>query len=105
MLIIMGCLLPEKKSRTTTNSEVETRVFHERYLRAMNSPLRRKILGILNRGNATFEELEAKTGLKETALKWHLDVLEHGFCIEKEENRGILFYKLTKEGRVVSYIE
>ena len=97
--------MSEKKSRTTTNSEVETRQFHERYLRAMNNPLRRKILGILNKGNATFEELEAKTGLNETALKWHLDVLEHGFCIEKEEKRELLIYKLTQEGRVVNHIE
>ncbi|MCW4031272.1 MAG: winged helix-turn-helix domain-containing protein [Candidatus Bathyarchaeota archaeon] len=97
--------MSEKKSRTTTNSEVETRQFHERYLRAMNSPLRRKILGVLNKGNATIEELEAKTGLNETELKWHLDMLEHGFCIEKEEKRGILIYKLTQEGKVVNHIE
>ena len=97
--------MSEKKSRTTTNSEVETRQFHERYLRAMNNPLRRKILGILNKGNATFEELKAKTGLNETALKWHLDMLERGFCIEKEKKRGMLIYKLTQEGRVVNHIK
>ena len=103
--MILVYLLPEKKSRTTTNSEVETRQFHERYLRAMNSPLRRKILSVLNEGNATIEELEAKTGLNEIELKWHLDMLEHGFCIEKEEKRGILIFKLTQEGRVVNRIE
>ena len=71
----------------------------------MNNPLRRKILGVLNKGNATVEELEAKTDLNETVLKWHLDVLEQGFCIEKGEERGILIYKLTQEGKVVNYME
>ena len=71
----------------------------------MNSSLRKQILAVLNKGNATIEELEAKTGLNETPLKWHLDLLEHGFCIEKEEKRGILIYKLTQEGKVVNYIE
>jgi len=97
--------LPEKKSRTTTDSEVETKQFHERYLRAVNSPLRRKILGALNEGNATIEELEAKTGLDGTTLKWHLNVLESGFCIEKDNKQGILIYKLTQEGKVVNYIK
>lgn len=101
----MGCLMPENKSKTTTDSEVETRQFHERYLKAVNSPLRRKILLVLNTKNATFEELEAKTGLNGTALKWHLSLLEHGFCIEKEEKGGILIYKLTREGKVVNYID
>jgi predicted transcriptional regulator len=96
--------MSRKKSKTTTNSEIETRLFHERYLRAVNNALRRKILGALNEGNATINELEAKTGLDETTLKWHLRVLESGFCIEKENKRGNLMYKLTQEGKVVEYI-
>jgi len=75
--------LSGKKSKTTTNSQVETKKLHQRYLRAVNSPLRRKILAVLNKVNATIEELEARTGLNETALKWHLNMLEYGFCIEK----------------------
>jgi DNA-binding transcriptional ArsR family regulator len=105
MLKVLGCSLSEKKSRTTTNSEIETKQFHERYLRAVHSPLRRKILGALNKGNATVEELAAKTGLDETTLKWHLGVLESGVCIEKENMKGILIYKLTQEGKIVNYME
>ena len=97
--------MSEKKSRTTTNSEIETKQFHERYLRAVNSPLRRKILGALNEGNATIKELEAKTSLDEITLKLHLSVLESGFCIEKDNKQGNLIYKLTQEGKVVNYIE
>lgn len=96
--------MPEKKPRTTTNSEEETKEFHERYLRAVSSPLRRRILGALNEGEATIEELEAKTGLDNLSLKWHLSVLESGFCVEKQNKQGKLTYKLTQEGKVVDYI-
>ena len=97
--------MSKKKSRTTTDSEVETRQFHERYLRAVNNPLRRKILSALKKGKATIQELVAKTGLDETTLKWHLSVLESGFCIEMEKREGTLICKLTQEGKVVDYIE
>jgi predicted transcriptional regulator len=101
---MLGWLLSKKKSKTTTDSETETRVFHSRYLRAINSPLRRKILIALNEGDLTFEELKAKTDLNRTILKWHLSVLESGFCIEKEAKHGTIIYKLTQEGKVVNYI-
>ena len=96
--------MSEKKSKTTTNSEVETRLFHERYLRAVNNPLRRKILCILNKGNDTLQELVSKTGLDEITLKWHLSVLENGFCIEHQNKQGEIIYKVTQEGKVVNYI-
>lgn len=71
----------------------------------MNSPLRRKILRILNKGKATFEELENKTGLGKAMLEWHLSILENGFCVEKEKQKGKLFFKLTQEGKVVNYMK
>jgi len=97
--------MSKDKSKTTTNSEVETRLFHERYLRAMNNPLRRQILLFLNKGSSTINDLAAKTGLDDLTLRWHLSVLEHGFCIEKQDNQGILVYTLTQEGKVVNYIK
>lgn len=94
-----------KKSKTTTNSEAETSVFHQRYLRAMNNPLRRKILRVLTGGKATFEDLEIETGLDKFALEWHLSVLENGFCVEKEEQKGRVTFKLTREGEVVNFMK
>ena len=78
---------------------------HELYLRAVNSPLRRKILRVLNECNCTAEELAAKTGLGETALKWHLSMLESGLCVEKENRQGRSVYKLTQYGKVINYME
>ncbi len=97
-------MLPDKKSKTTTNSESETRLYHQRYLRAMNNPERRKILRFLIKATATFEELENKTGMDKSVLEWHLNVLETGFCIEKENQKGKIIFKLTQEGKVVNYM-
>ena len=97
--------MKNKKSRATTNSENETRQFHEYYLRALNNPLRRRILLALNEGEATIEKLKAKTGLEETELKWHLSVLESGFCIERKISQEKVTYTLTQEGKVVNYIK
>ena len=94
-----------KKSKTTTDSIEETRLYHERYLRAMNSPIRRRILKILKETALAAEELASRTGLSNEDLMWHLDLLEHGFCVEKENRQGKLIYRLTQEGRVVDYVE
>ena len=83
----------------------ENRLYHTRYLRAINSPLRREILRALNEGCATIEDLQSKTGLAKINLEWHLSVLEQGFCVEKDLKQGKLVYKLTQEGKVVDYLE
>jgi DNA-binding transcriptional ArsR family regulator len=97
--------LSGKDSKTVGKSIEETRQYHTRYLRAINSPLRREILRALKKGRATVEDLESRTGLDNVTLKWHLSVLEHGFCVEKNIIKGKLIYKLTQEGRVVDYME
>jgi DNA-binding transcriptional ArsR family regulator len=74
-------------------------------LRAVSHPLRREILRALKSGSATFEDLQSQTGLDTDALKWHLGILEHDFCIERAFEQGKQVFKLTKEGRVVEYLE
>ena len=94
-----------KRSKTVTDSIEETRLFHLRYLRAINSPLRRKILRTLNEENSTIEQLQSKMSLNKTTLKWHLDILEHGFCVEKQVKHGKLVYRITQEGKVVDFLD
>jgi len=72
---------------------------------AINNPLRRKILRALKESDATAEDLESRTRLDKETLEWHLSVLEHGFCVEKDNKQGKVIYKLTQEGRIVDYIE
>jgi len=97
--------LLRKDSKTISKSIEETRQYHARYLRAINSPLRREILRALKKGYATVKDLQSSTGLDNNTLKWHLSILEHGLCVEKDIKQGKLVYKLTQEGRVVDYLE
>jgi len=97
--------MARKDSKTIGDSLEETKEYHLRYLRAVNNPLRREILRALKEGDATIETLQARTGLDAKAVQWHLGILEHGFCVEKETRDGETFYKLTKEGKVVDYVE
>ena len=92
-------------SKTVTDSIEETRLYHSRYLRAMNNPLRRNILRIIREKKYTLEELENKTHLNKTTLKWHLDILENGFCIEKHVKQDKTIYSLTQEGKVIDFLE
>jgi DNA-binding transcriptional ArsR family regulator len=83
----------------------ETREYHENYLRAVNNPTRRKILRSLKDGKKTIIGLKSDTGLDTTILKWHLDILEFGFCVEKNIKNGEKTYKITQEGEVVNYLD
>ncbi|MEM2893965.1 MAG: winged helix-turn-helix domain-containing protein [Candidatus Bathyarchaeia archaeon] len=92
-------------SRTVRESIEETREYHLRYLRAVNNPVRRSILRALKDGEMSFEGLLSITGLEERALRWHLEVLENGFCVEKADRGGTVYYTITKEGKVIEYID
>jgi len=96
--------MDNKTSKTIGDSIEETKEFHTRLLRAVNNPVRRKILRALKDGEATVESLQVKTGLEPKNLEWHLSILEWGFCIEKVLKDGKSKYKLTQEGKVVDFI-
>ena len=97
--------MAEEISEETSNSEVKMKQVHELYLRAINNPLRRKILSALKENNSTIEELAVNTGLDESTVRWHLNVLESGLCVEKEDKQGNTLYKLTQFGKVIDYME
>ncbi len=97
--------MSDRDSKTIGRSIAETRERHVRYLRAVNNPLRRKILNAINEGHRTIEELKSNLDLDETTLDWHMKVLEHGFCVEKEEQNGETVYELTEEGEVIDFMD
>ena len=43
--------------------------------------------------------------LQKATLKWHLDFLENGSCVEKQVKNGKLVYMLTQEGKVVDFLD
>ena len=83
----------------------ETKEYHRRYLMAINNPLRRGILRTLKEGDYTLEALASATRLETKVLGWHLSILEHGFCVEKDIKDGKTVYRLTQEGKVVDYVD
>ena len=83
----------------------ETKERHHRYLRAMNNPIRRTILRELKSGSTTLEDLKIRTDLDEKTLSWHMDILEWGYCVEKQMKDDRVYYLLTKEGSVVDYVD
>jgi len=93
---------PQKTSVRTMD---EMREYHARYLTAVNNPIRRQILRALKPGARTVETLESDTGMRTQDLDWHLSILEHGSCVSKEKRNGVVWYELTKEGRVVDYLD
>lgn len=97
--------MSSKDSKTIGDSMEETKEYHLRYLRAVNNPIRREILRVLKDGDSTIKTLQSKTGMDARELEWHMSILEHGFCVEREVREGKTVYKLTKEGKVVDYIE
>ncbi|MCW4027171.1 MAG: winged helix-turn-helix domain-containing protein, partial [Candidatus Bathyarchaeota archaeon] len=97
--------MSEKDSKTIGKSIEETRRYHLLYLRAINNPLRRRILRAIKDGSTTIEDLRSSTGLDTDSLKWHLSVLEHGFCLEKNIRDGKTVYKITQEGKVIDHME
>jgi DNA-binding transcriptional ArsR family regulator len=97
--------MSSKDSKTIGDTLEETKEYHVRYLRAINNPVRRNILRILKKGEMTSDELTLRTQLDPKTLNWHMDMLVHGFCVERKERNGATVYTLTQEGRVVDYVE
>jgi predicted transcriptional regulator len=85
----------EKYSESIESS----RIYHERYHKAVANPKRKKILELIEEGKGEAEIAdELNISMKE--LEYHLKILEWGFCIERE-GEG---WKLTKEGEVIEYL-
>ncbi len=93
------------ETSVVSESIEETRRYHRLYLRAVNNPLRRKILLAIKEGYNSMNDIQKETGIDKTNLEWHLSILEHGFCVEKIAESGKLLYNLTKEGQLIEYLK
>jgi predicted transcriptional regulator len=97
--------MSDRDSKTIGDSMEETKEYHVRYLRAINSPIRRGILRALKEGDMTIEAIASKTGLDVKTAGWHVAMLEHGFCVQKVEGERAAVYTITQEGKVVDYVD
>ncbi len=84
---------------------------HGEYLKAVNHPVRRVILELVNEAKKiSYKELlntllDKKTIKEEFALNYNLDYLMKAFCIKKVEENAEIFYEITQLGNVVEYYE
>lgn len=90
-----------------------TRYLHSLYLRAVNNPIRREILTIVNnlervsRIDLLKILIERKILEDEHMFDYNMDFLIKAFCINsiKDEKNNELFYEITQSGKVVDYLE
>ena len=86
-------------------------VDHGQYLKAVNHPVRRVILEIVNKAKKISHKsllntlLEKETINEEFALNFNLDYLIKAFCIKKVEENAEIFYEITQMGNVVEHYE
>lgn len=86
-------------------------VDHGLYLKAVNHPVRRVILEIVNKAKKISHKkllgalLEKETIKEEFALNYNIDYLTKAFCIKKIEENAEIFYEITQMGNVVEYYE
>ncbi len=86
--------------------------FHSLYLKAVNHPLRREILNIVNKAKRISKDdlidklLASKTIADENVFNYNMDYLIKAFCIEKfeNENERNIYYEITQGGKVVEYL-
>ncbi|MBN2152019.1 MAG: helix-turn-helix transcriptional regulator [Candidatus Lokiarchaeota archaeon] len=89
-----------------------TRLGHDTYLKAVNNPVRRRLLELVSKAPGTPEAVASqlvREGLlgDEGALKYHLDVLAKARCVDLDvDPRGnVMAIKITQGGQVVDYME
>ncbi len=99
----------EEYSQTTEGSKH----LHDLYLRAVNHPVRREILEIVNKvkkisKKELLKELIEKNMIKEeNQLVYNVDYLIKAFCINsiEDDESDEIFYEITQSGKVIEYLE
>ena len=88
-----------------------TKYLHGLYLKAVNHPVRRQILEIVNKSKkiskkALLKELIEKNLIQEeNQLIYNVDYLIKAFCINSIEDDNEIFYEITQSGKVIEYLE
>ncbi len=90
-----------------------SKYLHDLYLKAVNHPVRRTILEIVNKANRISKKellkklLDSKAIKEENQLIYNIDYLLKAFCINsiKDDENGEIFYEITQSGKVIEYLE
>ncbi|MGQ4873558.1 MAG: hypothetical protein ACP6IY_05725 [Promethearchaeia archaeon] len=94
------------------NKTVEgVRYLHDLYLKAVNHPIRREMLEIINEKKRISEKeliqiLKDKDIINDDSIfKYNMDFLIKAFCVNKIEEDDAVYYEITQSGEVVKYLD
>ncbi len=83
---------------------------HSLYLKAVNHPIRREILIIVNEmkkisKDSLLEILKSKNIVNDKALlEYNMDYLVKALCVIKTVEENEIYYEITQSGQVVDYL-
>ena len=85
----------------------QKKVGHGQHLKAVNHPIRREILKLVNEKEEILEHdlinklKENETIDSEDIFKYHMAFLLQTFCVEKIEEEDKILYKILPSGKVI----
>jgi hypothetical protein len=88
-----------------------TKYYHELYLKAVNHPIRRKILEFVNESGEISKKdlynqlIENKVISDMSVLDYNLDFLIKALCIEEKQYKADIFYIITQSGKIIEYLK
>ena len=90
-----------------------SRYLHDLYLKAVNHPIRREILEIVNKETRISRRIlleiliDRDLVADEFVFNYNLDYLIKAFCIESvvDQKSSELFYEITQSGKVIEYLK
>ena len=90
-----------------------SRYRHDLYLKAVNHPIRREILEIVNKETRISRRIlleiliDRDLVADEFVFNYNLDYLIKAFCIESviDQKSNELFYEITQSGKVIEYLK
>ena len=89
-----------------------SRYLHDLYMKAVNHPIRREILTVVNnlkrisREELLIKLIDDKLIEDEMMFNYNMDFLIKAFCINvAEDDNNEIFYEITKSGKVIEYLE
>ncbi|MHA1439181.1 MAG: hypothetical protein ACTSPD_16540 [Promethearchaeota archaeon] len=88
-----------------------SKYYHSLYLKAVNHPIRRKILKIINEINPIskkqlFEKLNKKENLENNSFfTYHIEFLIKALCIKKYVKNNKIYYEITQSGKIIEFLD
>ncbi|MFX0059111.1 MAG: hypothetical protein ACFE85_05240 [Candidatus Hodarchaeota archaeon] len=85
----------------------EKKISHAQHLKAVNHPIRREILNLVNNVNKIskddlLENLKSNNILeKEDVFTYNMDYLIQALCVKKIEDQGKVYFEILPAGKVI----